>query len=76
LQKTQSAFLYLKGGDNLICPYNNKSETSVQSWVENSDSEDENKKVGSTVTTTTYTQTECQGEKCGAYYNGRCHYKD
>ena len=48
----------------------------MQSWVENSDSEDENKKVGSTVTTTTYTQTECQGEKCGAYYNGRCHYKD
>lgn len=27
----------------MICPYNNKSETSVQSWVENSDSEDENK---------------------------------
>lgn len=59
----------------MICPYNLKAETTCQKWDQNSD-ENQILTDGKTTTRRVYEYMDCQKENCGAYYNGRCHYKD
>lgn len=70
-----AVFLCPKGGDNLVCPYNIKSKSEIQSWNQEND-EDQTPKDGKTIIHTVYKQMECSKGNCGAYYGGRCHYKD
>jgi len=72
----RAVFLCPKVGDNLICPYNNKSETSIQNWKQDHEDESQILTKGKTITQTVYEPMICQEDECGAYYGGRCHYKD
>ena len=60
----------------MICPYCNKSETVIQTWTQSCDDESQEPTSGKNITQTVYEPMECQEENCGAYYGGRCHYKD
>lgn len=62
----------------MVCPYNNKSETQIQAWKQEFDEENESQtpKSGRTVTQTVWEPMECQRENCGAFFDGRCYYKD
>ena len=59
----------------LICPYNVKSKSEIQSWNQEND-ENQMPKDGKTIIQTVYEQMECLRERCGVYYDGKCHYKD
>lgn len=58
----------------MICPYNNKSETSIQNWTQDHDDDSQILTKGKTITQTIYEPMECQKENCGAWHNGRCNY--
>ena len=72
----RAVFLCPKVGDNLICPYNIKSETSIQNWKQDHEDESQILTKGQTITQTVYEPMVCQKDERGAYYGGRCHYKD
>ena len=57
------------------CPYNRKSETTYQGWNQNSD-EERAPTNGQTITQTIFELMDCEMENCGAWHDGRCHYKD
>lgn len=58
-----------------MCPYCKKTKTEFQQWNQNPD-ENQTLTEGKTATRTVYTYVECQREKCGAFYNGKCHYNE
>lgn len=55
------------------CPYNRKSETTVQIWKQSSD-ENQTPSDGRTVTQTVFELTDCEKENCGAWHGGKCCY--
>ncbi len=69
-------YIHFKVGDNLICPYIFKSETSIQKWVQGCDYDGQTPENGTTVTKTAYEPMKCQKANCAVYYDGRCHYKN
>ena len=73
------------------CPYATNQQTIIQTRIEYDENgeqkictEVQNSKTdesqiltkGQTITQTVYEPMVCQKDECGAYYGGRCHYKD
>lgn len=56
-----------------MCPYCQAAKIEVQNWNQNPN-EEQVLTEGRTVTRTVYTYVECKREKCGAFYDGVCHY--
>lgn len=57
------------------CPYNHRSEISIEVWGQCSDAESEdNKETGYTFRKYTFDQQDCLQEECGAWHDGRCCY--
>lgn len=56
------------------CPYNYKSETTLQVWKQNSD-DNQVLTDGRTTTRIEYEYMECSKENCAAWHDGRCNYK-
>lgn len=66
-------FLCLKGGNIVICPYRDKTETTIQK--ETYHFSDDNLNIGTDIVTKTIHQPmECVKAECGAYHNGKCTY--
>lgn len=57
------------------CPYACKTKTEFESWYQ---TYNENGQVEKCITSRNYcfTYEECLKEDCGAWYNGRCNYKE
>ena len=60
----------------MICPYNHKTEKTVQQFTQDfdHDTNDSNITGGTTVTRTSFEFMHCPKEKCGAWQDGRCCY--
>ncbi|MBC8534141.1 hypothetical protein [Yeguia hominis] len=59
----------------MICPYNMKSQVSVQQWMQEYGGENgDQTPAGTTITNEQFEYMECAREDCGAFYDGRCHY--
>lgn len=59
----------------MICPYNDRLQTTIQQWTQEYSEENENQlPTGTTVTKVKFTPMECARENCGVFYDGRCHY--
>ena len=58
-----------------MCPYCQETKTEFQKWKQDPD-DNQTLVEGQTATRTVYTYVECKREKCGAFYDGRCHYND
>ncbi len=56
---------------NKICPYVQNQHIQIQKNILNEDNPDIIEKY---VTTNFWGNAECIGERCGAYFDGRCHY--
>lgn len=52
----------------MICPYIRESETTVQQWTKDTDTEEH----GQTITKTTFTMRECPKEGCAVWRDGQC----
>ncbi len=55
------------------CPYNTKSETTIQSFRQKYNDEG-NLNNSKSVTQTIYELMDCEKENCGAWQNGKCCY--
>lgn len=61
----------------MICPYRHKTETTLQIWTQKPDPSIDNAVThGTNMTKVFFEDAQCLREKCGAFYNGRCHYKE
>ncbi len=56
---------------NKICPYVQNQHVQIQRNISNEDNPDIIEKY---VTTNFWGNAECIGERCGAYFDGKCHY--
>lgn len=56
---------------NKICPYVQNQYIQIQKNIPNEDNPDIIEKY---VTTNIWGNAECIGERCGAYFDGKCHY--
>lgn len=56
------------------CPYNRKSETHYQRWVQEYDEESRSPKACSQIDQNIFELEDCLEENCGAWQNGRCCY--
>lgn len=56
------------------CPYACKTKTEYETWDQTYD--DEKPVKCETVRQYVFEWEECRKEDCGAWYDGRCHYKD
>ena len=54
-----------------ICPYIQNQHIQIQKNISNKDNPDIIEKY---VTTNFWGNAECIGERCGAYFDGKCHY--
>lgn len=61
----------------LICPYRDKVETTVQKEIYcYSDDNPEQSTKTETILQTIHQPMECVKAECGAFYNGKCNYKN
>lgn len=59
----------------MICPYRDKTETTIQK--ETYHLSNDNLNIGTDIVTKTiYQPMECVKDECGAFYNGKCNYKN
>lgn len=56
------------------CPYECKSKTEIETWEQTV--EDGHPTKGKTMRQFIFELEECKKEECGAWYDGRCHYKE
>lgn len=56
-----------------VCPYVQNQCKSIQKNITNEENPDIIEKY---VTTTIWGNAECVEERCGAYFDGRCHYNE
>lgn len=61
----------------LICPYRDKVETTVQKeiYCYNDDNPEQSTKT-ETIVQTIHQPMKCVKAECGAFYNGKCNYKN
>lgn len=59
-----------------LCPYNYKKVRTLTNWNENPINEETEVKTGATLSTTEHEYMQCVEEKCGAWHNGKCNYRN